>query len=474
MRYFRSLTLLSSSHDAVSMARTLAAGCRMMKTMRDWFQNPSWPFRFTSGIGTLEGIRDDGEYAFRLKSREDGHVESLHVKDGMAITELYVNTRGQEWNPAKRPLLLESLLAVPSFLADEKPFMHRDMRPLEVDEVLAEEVSHLLLDRTPSLAMPVVYMSVSYATGNPLIDPARIQGLLQGQAHVAYEKDPKTTNAMRAAFGGSGNPYNGSVMIRMPDGRSRLFRLDAYSDMEKAEVLLARALQQMTATLKTASRRTFDAMNRRMVGAENAALKENEQRLSDLVEELKRSVDDRPGDLDGLFDQLTARLDETERRCALLQAEAERWKAVAENAKKDAQGRIRLSCSEDDLYPDEAKDAILTVLSRHLETMANGDPDFRKKRLYTILQAVVDGNARTGEGDRLLKEIEDAISSQTRLDDRTLSTLARLGLSLTAEGTHYKMNLFSDPRYVVMLSKTPSDIRTRRNEVETIKRMYFL
>jgi hypothetical protein len=51
--------------------------------------------------------------------------------------------------------------------------------------------------------------------------------------------------------------------------------------------------------------------------------------------------------------------------------------------------------------------------------------------------------------------------------------LESLGFVITEDGKHYKLTYYGDDRYQIILSKTPSDIRTGKNSSQKLSKMVF-
>ena len=52
-------------------------------------------------------------------------------------------------------------------------------------------------------------------------------------------------------------------------------------------------------------------------------------------------------------------------------------------------------------------------------------------------------------------------------------TMVDLGFEMTEEGKHYKLTYRGDPRYTVILGKTPSDNRSGSNTAAKINKKVF-
>ena len=49
--------------------------------------------------------------------------------------------------------------------------------------------------------------------------------------------------------------------------------------------------------------------------------------------------------------------------------------------------------------------------------------------------------------------------------------LKDLGFEITEDGKHYKLTYYNDERYTIIFGKTPSDVRSGKNNAQTVIKM---
>ena len=91
---------------------------------------------------------------------------------------------------------------------------------------------------------------------------------------------------------------------------------------------------------------------------------------------------------------------------------------------------IALNCIEQDLYPSEIKDMILTILDESKNSNEKLD-----RRLH-ILESILENNPVQGKGSELREKIKSILNGYTSLDSKTRKSLESIGFQI-GEGTQY-------------------------------------
>jgi hypothetical protein len=120
---------------------------------------------------------------------------------------------------------------------------------------------------------------------------------------------------------------------------------------------------------------------------------------------------------------------------------------------------ISIESSEKDFYDGERKDIIIDALNIY---MGNVHEDSRREH---IVKDIVDLNSPHGEAKTIKKKIlKILIEGQANSNNK----LENLGFKFVSQNNHLKFYWQGDPRYPIILSTTPSDIKGARNAISTI------
>ena len=143
--------------------------------------------------------------------------------------------------------------------------------------------------------------------------------------------------------------------------------------------------------------------------------------------------------------------------------ESERQRLILEARLKTSQidGLLQRG-SETDYYIDEIKETII-------KTLKNAIPN-TKDRTHDILVDIVKNNPTENHSEELKENIKAIFRADTTMNDRMISSLRKLGCEVTQDGKHYKLKWQNDPRYMTIVSSTPSDKRIQTEEAQTLIR----
>jgi hypothetical protein len=117
---------------------------------------------------------------------------------------------------------------------------------------------------------------------------------------------------------------------------------------------------------------------------------------------------------------------------------------------------------EDEFYPDEIKGMVLEALN----AAADGAKENTRKK--DVLRDVAEKNGYEGKAAARREDIKGLMKSYDRMNGALRKELQAFGFEITEDGKHYKLTYFGDERYIVTVSKTPSDWRTGKNTVSKI------
>ena len=121
---------------------------------------------------------------------------------------------------------------------------------------------------------------------------------------------------------------------------------------------------------------------------------------------------------------------------------------------------------EEDLYPDEIKDLILSIIESYYK---NTDLD-KNDRQYKILEDIINKNLKLEYANEIIRECKRIFTNYSSITKKMKSDLSKLKLEVIEDGTHNKLKFINDDRFIVVFSKTSSDEKTSKNLLNHIKK----
>ncbi|HEY9824342.1 MAG TPA: hypothetical protein V6D19_02775 [Stenomitos sp.] len=118
---------------------------------------------------------------------------------------------------------------------------------------------------------------------------------------------------------------------------------------------------------------------------------------------------------------------------------------------------IVLKVREKDLYPFEKKAILLDVLASCKDNV------FPNSRRQHLLKDIVACNDFSSHREWLKTEIQHLFRDYRSMNSQMRAKLEALGFEIISENSSYKMIFQEDHRYMIAVSKTPSDRRAGRN-----------
>jgi hypothetical protein len=140
-------------------------------------------------------------------------------------------------------------------------------------------------------------------------------------------------------------------------------------------------------------------------------------------------------------------------------------------------GALILESSECDLYPQERRELLLTVLRLAMADQGTGCRGFSaSQRALDILEDLLKSNPLAEENKRQSKifrnSIKNAFRAQTRA--RLMQNLNALGFTCSqAANGHVIVTVKGDDRYQLQVSSTPSDHHSRQNEAQRLAKIFL-
>ena len=108
---------------------------------------------------------------------------------------------------------------------------------------------------------------------------------------------------------------------------------------------------------------------------------------------------------------------------------------------------------EEDLYPGEIKELVLSVLADEIERRVA-----KSSRRSEVFSDLIEKNDYQGVYRKKKAEIHYTI-----MDAKTRKALQNFGFRIEEDGKHYRLTYFGDDRYNTTVAKTPSDARAGKN-----------
>ena len=152
-----------------------------------------------------------------------------------------------------------------------------------------------------------------------------------------------------------------------------------------------------------------------------------------------------------------------------LKSENQFLRSENQRLSNEAHNQNSLLCSgvENEFYQGEILSLILEILQKERNQCSNG-----QLRKLHLIDSILAANQRPKRKDEIKKTLKDILSKwQNKAADR--NKLKDLGFSITEEGKHIKLTWNDDSRYIITLSKTPSDIRSGKNTASDAIKLLF-
>jgi len=292
--------------------------------------------------------------------------------------------------------------------------------------------------------MPVVYISKDW--WGTVISPIYLARQLSGIAHVLEESDREVSFRLRDATG-SRNAHNGFIGIYFPGSYYyELFSPREYSDHKLLSDAIINSVWQALI-----NRIDSSSYNWNQIMTLQARQRMMKWKLASAQD--KKELAEYMDSFDSENSELREKIEVLNRQNANLRSQLDAMRALHET-KED--GFFNLG-KERDLYPGEHSDLLYSILSQ-VENKFD-----KESRAYCIIHSLLEANTPIGECERLIETLKIIFSGGGRLNSSNKSTIRELGFTIDEDGgAHYKLT-FHDPRYMFIVSKTPSDHREGRN-----------
>ncbi len=308
-----------------------------------------------------------------------------------------------------------------------------------------------VINRQKEYRLPIIYISRTYENECP-VDVNRLAGRVKGVAHVWVQADISTNGKLRGLCHDN-NEYYGAIGIYYPEKgdahRKYLYRMGCEKSlMEKViySVIHYSNIQRMEPLY------TWQGVN-------NAILKDkfNDQWQASL--KAQKEAEDILYGFDEDMERFRQQIESLTRANESLQAENYGLRSKLEEM--DSLPILYMG-NEEEFYTGEIKDIVLSVLDK---AVSAAEPKTRK---HDILQDLLENNEYLRINEQNAKELKRLLKDYNGVNNRLKKDLENLGFVLEEDGKHLKVLYYGDPRYRVVLAKTPSDGRAGMNNAQLL------
>lgn len=353
----------------------------------------------------------------------------------------------------------------------EKGYLSRDgvLAVGRTSHTLSKEELPLLADIVNGKAqcrLPVVYVSKTVCNHDP-VDVHRMAGRLKGIAHVLVQSDASLNTEIRTLCSDQ-NEYHGAIGIYHPNQmlghRRYLYHGNGATDDLLMEKIIRTIMQYSNAQVVDLLY-TWQGVNNALLGDRLQSQREEriaaEKKLTQERTETEALLDSCEDDLQKLQERVN---DLTQANESLLY-ENQGLRYKLESA--DEQPVLYMG-DEREFYPGEVRELLLEVLKRALTTVVQ-----EKSRRFDIVQDIIRNNKFEGLSGEHAKELERLLSAYAGMTKPVRQGLERLGFDIGDDGKHYKLVYHGDDRYWGPLPKTPSDVRSGKNNMRDLIKKVF-
>ncbi len=347
--------------------------------------------------------------------------------------------------PPKKPFIIKQVLKVLGGGSDgEIPVTDK---PFTLGNGHADAAAALITGEAKN-RLPIVYVSVGF-DDELSVDPNRLATFVSGLAHVIVEPSREFSSRLRGLVGGK-NVYGGTIGVYWPQSSARKsYYMERFGhDGLALQRAISDDLRQALANRRLTTTCTWPHLQEQL----------SRIRVSALREKGSSSVE-------AYVDAFDAELKAKEQRLAEADGEIQRLNSeirrLAASSTSNTGSLLNVG-KEHDLYPQELRDLLISMLSDSVRNVKDGSR--RQHVLLDLLEINHPGNwAKETEAS-----IKTALKDYRSMDAKTRSVLVDAGFSISEDGKHYKITFCDDPRYMFALPKTSSDHRAGKNAASEI------
>ena len=297
---------------------------------------------------------------------------------------------------------------------------------------------------------PVVYLAATY-NDTHVVNPHSLAGKLFGLAHVVVEPN-KAFGERLALDVGNKRPALGRIGIYFPNSPRHEFMQRYDDDHDEFIDKIQRRIVNITRMDSIEEACSWYFLER-CIETHNLELlkKKNEKEYSDFSE---------------TFEAINKNLEDQNRS---LKAECQFLMAENQRLINELHSQNSLLCGgeENEFYQGEMLSLILEILQKEREQCSS-----KRLRRQHLVDSILKANQSSCKRDDIKSQLKNILSNwQNKKSDR--SKLQELGFAVEEDGKHIKLTWNGDSRYIITLSKTPSDVRSGKNTASDAINLLF-
>ena len=339
-------------------------------------------------------------------------------------------------------------------------------------------------------SLPVVYISKTEYDKDPL-NVRKLAWDLKGAAHVFVETSRLMNDSLLVRCGGQ-IEKDGEAGVYFPN-QTRAPRRYAYWAGEGTDQKLHKIVSKTVLSWCNAQKtdpldtwfgvnnallqdRLLEQRRQRQLSEEKVRLALYERHLAEMkysqeIADIERKAGEAArAETDRFLEEFSGELESCEEQIRSLMGQVARLEAENSGLRNklnalDNEPILHMGQKEQDYYPGEVKDLVLSTLDKSLKQLSAGT------RRYDVVKDIIEGNDFQDISSEKANEAVRLLTGYTKLNPRIWQGLEKLGFVLTDEGKHVKGKYYGDPRYTVTYGKTPSDTGRagKNNAMETRK-----
>lgn len=323
---------------------------------------------------------------------------------------------------------------------------------------------------------PIIYLTCSSKTFHPIMNTRLLAEDVSGLFLIVEEKEIGMQKALKDPSSSWIPPYNGAIDIYWPEGGWSRINPARWNHLDSDGI--ARTAMMNCCALHRYAPPAISQPDVAIKGLSETAGVEytGNETLPDTLKAIRNDFDSRTEKLKEEYESYTREIEkensEAKAQASAAGNEIRRLKGLLERGSAETTS-IQLACNEEEFYPGELRDVIVETLARYLES--NRDPNLKERRSWHVLSSIVELNPISDERKRLKDEISSTLACDSKSTKNDEAKMLRLGFEKAGDrqGTHLKFLYHGDPRYMTMISTSPSDVRAGNNKAKEIIRRLF-
>ena len=327
-------------------------------------------------------------------------------------------------------------------------------------------IENVILDQDEYM-MPIVFITPSIQTNKYPFNCKELAKDLAGVAHVLVAEDNNVTYKLREATNGK-NPYDSAVQIYFCKGVSRRILPSFFKSSEQFRKEVAYAVFQRLILSKIDDDLSWSKIQINKIKENNQKAEAYNKALIDLYEE---EIKNKETDLLARNTRIQELEEEVQKEKTKSTVLEQRFQRECSNNEVSKTSVLLLS-QEYDLFEDEQKSIVLSILKKEYEAMKD-DKNQREMRRFHVIESIIQQNGIAREFEEVIRNIRRAFPNDFKMTPANRKNLRSLGFDIE-DRDHYKLVYKGDERYHFTIAKTTSDKgRAGKNLRSEILRVLF-